>query len=63
MKRLFTIKSVLACLTLLGLSVFAAACTDSQRIGKERPPTGTPPPSASNLPPPVPPGKTPGPGR
>jgi hypothetical protein len=56
------LKTVLS-LTLGAGLLLACGCrsTDSAP-GKPAKPTGTPPPSASNIPPPLPPGKTPGPG-
>ena len=50
-------------LVLLAAVFAGAGCHSSQDTSaKPAKPAGTPPPSASNLPPPTPPGKTPGPG-
>lgn len=54
--------------TVIGLALgaammLAAGCASTPNSpSKPSHPPGTPPPSASNLPPPTPPGKTPGPG-
>jgi hypothetical protein len=45
-----------------GLAVAAAAgCHGTEDKSAPAKPVGTPPPSASNIPPPLPPGKSPGP--
>jgi hypothetical protein len=57
------LKTVLG-LILAGALLGAAGChTSSDTPKKPSAPVGTPPPSASNIPPPTPAGKTPGPGR
>jgi len=56
------LKTVLG-LVLAGALLGAAGCHETQTTpGKPAHPAGTPPPSASNIPPPLEPGKAPGPG-
>jgi hypothetical protein len=49
----------------VGLCLLAVGCASQEtgELGKPAQPAGTPPPSASDLPPALPPGKTHGPGR
>jgi hypothetical protein len=54
----------LTLLAIASLLVLAAGCaSQAEDPGKPAQTTGTPPPSAGDLPPALPPGKTPGPGR
>ena len=50
------LKKVIA-LSLAGTTLVLAACSDTGPNGKPNKPVGTPPPSASNLPPPPAPGR------
>jgi len=44
---------------MLALSLAVVGCKTPDKSGKPAPQVGTPPPSAGDIPPPLPPGKTP----
>ena len=51
------ITSVLLVLALAGAALAIGACREPQKRGGTSQQTGTPPPSAGSIPPPLPPGK------